>query len=147
MSRRRHMTVPLRNPVAFSSSCLMRKTQKRKRERDYVRDEWRDDRCENRVNFQTPTRQPTANVRRFPLLQGQIVVVTRTPAQRATKAVFKFIALRIALAYAVGLVCFGNDQPVCLINNVVARGVALVCFAFWGEITLSTILKDLWPLY
>ena len=109
------MTVPLWNPVAFSSSRLISKTHQRERERDYVRDEWRDDRCENGVNFQTPTRQQTANVRRFPLLQGQIVVVCRR-------------------------------QPVCLINNDVARGVALVCFALWDEITLSAIPKDLWPL-
>ena len=38
----------------------------------------------------------------------------------------RLIALPIALAYAVALVCFGNDQMMCLINQ---RNIELVCFS------------------
>ena len=52
------------------------------------------------------------------------VVVTRKPArQPATRdknvTVLKFIPLPIAIAYAVALACFGNDQIACFV---------LVCF-------------------
>ena len=85
------------------------------------------------------------------------MVVTRktgatTGATRDKKVtVFIFIALPIALAYAVALVCFGNYKIVCLIYQrdvvcfgnykivcliyqrdvarFIARDVALVCFA------------------
>ena len=76
--------------------------------------------------------------------QGQIVVVTRktgatTGATRDKKVtVFIFIALPIALAYAVALVCFGNYKIVCLIYQrdvarFIARDVALVCFALKAQ--------------
>ena len=76
--------------------------------------------CTRRVT----RRQPTRNVRRFPLLQGQIVVMTQNRREKRRE----FIMLPIALVCVVALVCFGNDQIVCLINQRGRARFALLCF-------------------
>ena len=58
------------------------------------------------------------------------------------------IALPITLAYAVALVCFGNDQVVCLMNQRdVTRDSSLVCWSLSsvGIITIQHYICDATP--
>ena len=52
-----------------------------------------------------------------------------TGATRDTNVtVLKIIALPIALAYVIALVCFGIDQTLCLITDTTSRATSFVCF-------------------
>ena len=95
------------------------KCKTHQRERDQARDEGSNDSRENGVTVHTATRRPTQNVRHDKRRDSQM------------KAVLKMIALPIALAYVVALVCFGNDQIMCLKNrrDGTSRGQSRRCDA------------------
>ena len=95
------------------------KCKTHQRERDQARDEGSNDSRENGVTVHTATRRPTQNVRHDKRRDSQM------------KAVLKMIASPIALAYVVALVCFGNDQIMCLKNrrDGTSRGQSRRCDA------------------
>ena len=90
--------------VCFNFKC--KDTNAKASANRHVRDVGRDDRFENRVTAHTTTRRQTRRPTRY---------VRRDENVR----VLQMFALPFALAYVVALrvVCFGNDQIVCLKNQ------------------------------